>query len=71
MLKVMLVDDEPLLRMGLKQAFDWDSVGCVVVAEAENGAEALEKYNDAKPDIIITDIRMSAKDGLQLIAALR
>lgn len=71
MLKVMLVDDEPLLRMGLTQAFDWKAVGCEVVAEAENGIQALQKYSETKPDIIITDIRMSKADGLQLISQLR
>ncbi|RCX19364.1 AraC family two component transcriptional regulator [Anaerobacterium chartisolvens] len=71
MYKVMIVDDEILVRIGLKSTIDWESLGFTVVAEASNGEQALEYYRTHKPDVILTDIRMPKKDGLWLTETIK
>lgn len=71
MIKVLIVDDEPKLREGLRVFIDWGSLGYYVVDTAVNGNDALEKYNQYQPDLVIADIRMPGMDGLQLIELLR
>jgi len=63
MYKILIVDDEKIIRMGLKTTVDWESMGFEVVAEASNALEALEKYREFFPQVIITDIRMAMGDG--------
>lgn len=71
MIKVLIVDDEPKLREGLRVFIDWESLGYYVVDTAVNGNDALEKYKQYQPDLVIADIRMPGMDGLQLIERLR
>lgn len=71
MYKVMIVDDEILVRVGLKSTINWESLGFVIVAEASNGEQALELYRTHKPDVILTDIRMPKKDGLWLTDTIK
>ncbi|GIO85430.1 AraC family transcriptional regulator [Paenibacillus faecis] len=71
MFKVLIVDDEPKLREGLRTFIDWNEYGYTVVDTAANGNEALEKYQAHLPDLVIADIRMPGMDGLQLIQRLR
>ncbi|MFD2117983.1 response regulator [Paenibacillus yanchengensis] len=71
MLNVMIVDDEEMIRRGLRYLIDWESFGCIIVAEAENGVEALEMANGLKPHIMIVDVRMPLLNGLELIDRLR
>lgn len=71
MIKVLIVDDEPKLREGLKAFIDWESYGYTVVDTAANGHDALSKYEQYHPDLVIADIRMPGMDGLQLIQRLR
>ncbi|MGV2794764.1 response regulator, partial [Clostridium perfringens] len=71
MIKVLIVDDEPKLREGLRTFIDWNEYGYTVVDTAANGNEALEKYQAHLPDLVIADIRMPGMDGLQLIQRLR
>lgn len=66
MLRVMIVDDEPIIRRGIEAVPDWRGMGCEVVAVAENGIDAMEKAKIIRPDIVITDIRMPEMDGLEL-----
>lgn len=71
MLKVLVVDDEALVRRGIVLGVDWASMGCVIVGEAANGAEgiaAVERYN---PNLIITDVRMPVMDGIEMMNELR
>jgi two-component system response regulator YesN len=63
----MIVDDEQLIRRGLRETIDWDLLGLEVAAEASNGEEALELIKKIKPQIIITDVKMPIMDGIQLI----
>ncbi len=71
MLKVLIADDEPVIRAGLAQLIDWEQYGFTIAAKAKNGEQALRFIQDDKPDLIITDIRMPKMDGLQLIKTLR
>lgn len=69
--KILLVDDEKILRDGFKFAVDWEKNGYVIVGEASNGKEALRECALKAPDIVITDIVMPVMDGIELIKKLR
>ncbi len=71
MYKVLIVDDEVLVRVGLKSTIDWEALGFSVVAEASNGEQGFEAYKTYKPDVILTDIIMPKKDGLWLTKQVR
>ncbi|WP_055107310.1 response regulator transcription factor [Paenibacillus ihumii] len=71
MIDVLIVDDEPKLREGLRTFIEWEALGYRVVDTASNGNEALEKYAVCRPGLVIADIRMPGMDGLQLIQRLR
>jgi len=71
MIKVLIVDDEPKLREGLRSLIPWENLGFTVVATAANGLQALEKYHTHYPELIVADIRMPGMDGLELIGELR
>lgn len=70
MLKVMLVDNEAAIRKGLAHGIRWESLGCSVVAQAEDGEDALAQISRVLPDIVISDIRMPGMDGLTLAGEL-
>lgn len=71
MLKVLIVDDEPLVRRGIVLGVDWSTRGCVVVGEAANGEEGLAAVERYKPNLIITDVRMPRMDGIEMMNRLR
>lgn len=71
MIKVLIVDDEPKLREGLRALIPWEELGYTVVATAANGLQAQEKYHIYDPELIVVDIRMPGMDGLELIGELR
>ena len=71
MFKVIVVDDEPIIRNGIVKIIDWEKYDCYVAAEAEDGEGALELIRDLEPDIIITDIRMGDMDGMAMIKEAR
>lgn len=71
MIKVLIVDDEPKLREGMRTLIPWEEEGYTVVATAANGYEALDKFRELDPGLVIADIRMPGMSGLELIAELR
>ena len=66
MLRVMIVEDEDMIRKGLVFTIDWLSMDCVVVAEASNGQEGYERILEYKPDVVIADICMPFMDGIEM-----
>lgn len=70
-MKALIVDDEALVRIGLKSIVNWADEGFDCVLEAGNGIEALSLVQKETPDLIITDIKMPEMNGLELIEALR
>lgn len=69
--KVLLVDDERIIREGIGAMIKWSELGLQYVGDAKDGVEAFEKINIMKPDIIITDIQMPKMNGLELIKKAR
>ena len=68
--KIMIVDDEAEIREGIAHKIDWKAVGFEIVADAENGRDALEKAEALDLDVVLTDIKMPFMDGLELGAEL-
>ena len=66
MIKVFLVEDEYAIREGIKKSVNWEANGYTLVGEAGDGEMAFPKIVKARPDILITDIRMPFMDGLEL-----
>ena len=71
MLKVLIVDDEEVVRRGIVLGVDWSAPGCAVVGEAATGEEGLEVIRRYRPDLIVTDIRMPKLDGIEMLRRLR
>lgn len=71
MTKLLIVDDEPLVQIGIKSMIDWADLGIEICGTAVNGKNALEMIKDYSPEIVITDIRMPIMNGLQLAKACR
>lgn len=69
-LSVFIVDDERLIRDGMKKLLKWEENGFEICGEAANGRDALQEILDKMPDIVLTDLRMPAMDGLTLAAIL-
>lgn len=65
--KILVVDDEILIRQGIIHYVDWESNGYQIVGEAANGEEAIEKIEQLEPHILLTDIVMPKMDGIELI----
>lgn len=71
MLKLVIVEDEEIIRRGLVCTIDWLKMGAKVVGEAADGREALQVIHEAKPDVVLTDIRMPLMDGIELTEQLK
>jgi len=71
MTKVFLVDDEIVIREGIRNSFPWTDTEYQLVGEAPDGEIALPMIRDTRPDILITDIRMPFMDGLELCRVIR
>ena len=68
MIKVLIVEDENLIRKGLVYAINWMAMDSVVVGEGKDGREGLEKIAQLKPDVVMTDIKMPKMSGIDMIA---
>ncbi|WP_286905066.1 response regulator [Clostridium sp. UBA1652] len=64
--RIIIVDDEEEIRLGIIKKIDWEAYGFEVVGDAENGQDALEKVEKYRPDVLMTDIKMPFMDGLEL-----
>lgn len=69
--KILIVDDNPLIRMGLTEMIEWKRLGLELAGCVEDGEEALILCGEKRPDIVITDIRMPRKDGMELLTGLQ
>ncbi|MFC5401204.1 response regulator transcription factor [Cohnella soli] len=69
-LRIMIVDDEPTVRLGLSKLLSKLDASCTVVGEARNGVDALQKNGQLKPDLVFTDIRMPKMDGISFTQEL-
>ena len=67
MYRVIIADDERIIREGISQKINWKRLNLELVDLAENGKDAYEKIIEKKPDIVITDIKMPGMNGLELI----
>jgi two-component system response regulator YesN len=70
MYKLVIVDDEPTVRNGLRSYFNWSDFGIEVVDEADDGDVGLQIIKRIKPDIVLTDVRMSKMDGIKMSAEI-
>ena len=71
MAKLLIVDDEPLVQIGIKSMLNWTDYGIEICGTAVNGQNALDLIEEYSPEIIITDIRMPIMNGLDLAKACR
>ncbi|MDP4098863.1 response regulator [Paenibacillus sp. P96] len=69
MYRVLIVDDEPEIRQGLRLKVNWENLGLTLVGEAGNGVEAMEKLAEEAFDIVITDMNMPLMNGVSLLEA--
>lgn len=69
--KVIIADDEFIIREGIRSSIDWERLNLTVVGEAEDGEEALELALQEQVDLLLVDLSMPIMDGLTLIEELR
>lgn len=67
MLRLIIVDDEKIIRETIYHLIDWESIGIQVISLCKNGIEAYDTILDEYPDIVMTDIKMPGFSGLELI----
>lgn len=70
-ISVMIVDDERFVIEELSTLINWEACGYTIVATAFNGKQALRKYTELHPQVILTDIRMPFMDGIEMIREIR
>lgn len=71
MIKLLIADDERIIRETISNLIDWESLGIVLTDLAKDGTEAYHIILDEFPDIVLTDIKMPGLTGLDLIARVR
>src|SRR5215813_7636658 len=70
LIRILTVDDHPVLREGIAAVLSGES-DMVVVAEANNGQEAIEQFRTHRPDVTLMDIQMPIMNGTEAIQAIR
>ncbi|UUZ94241.1 response regulator [Paenibacillus sp. P25] len=65
-MRIMIVDDEVIIRTGLAKVIKWDELGLELLEPAASAEEAMARIPEERPNILLTDIRMTGKSGLQL-----
>ncbi len=71
MYKILIADDEQIIRDGMRKLIDWNSLGLQLVGVAENGKEAYDMIKEFEPDIAMVDINMPQIDGLKLCKIIK
>lgn len=71
MYKLLIVDDEPLIQVGVKSMINWAELNIELAGTAMNGQVALKMIEEQSPDIVITDLKMPVMSGLELIKHCR
>ena len=71
MFKLVVVDDEEIVRQGLRNAVNWSEFNIQIMGEAEDGLEAFNLIKESKPEIVITDIVMPFMNGFELIKKVK
>src|SRR5690606_1147636 len=69
-IRILLVDDHMVIRMGLMTAAS-DAADMEVVADVDNGAEAIDAFRQHRPDVVVLDLRMQGMSGIDTLRALR
>ncbi len=67
MTQLLIVDDEPLVQIGIRSMLNWEDLGIEIAGTASNGKQAYDIILEKQPQIVITDIKMPIMDGMQLI----
>lgn len=70
-MKLLIVDDEPLVQVGLSSMLDWKSLKIDICGTAKNGQEAYDMIQSDHPEIVITDIKMPIMSGIELLKRCR
>lgn len=65
--RILIVDDEYIMRRGIRYMMNWEELGCEVIGEASNGKEALDMMESLNPHIVFCDIAMPVMDGIDFI----
>lgn len=68
---VLIVDDELIIRQGLKCIIEWNEFGFEIIGEASNGKDALDFILQKKPDVVMLDIRIPKLSGLEVAEQAR
>ena len=71
MIKLLIVDDEPLVQIGIKSMLNWADYGIEICGTAANGQAALSMIEELTPELVITDIKMPIMNGLDLVKCLQ
>lgn len=71
MFKVVFIDDETLVKLGLRSMINWEEEGFEIEGDASNGSEGLELIMKTQPDLVITDIIMPEMDGIEMMQKVR
>jgi two-component system response regulator YesN len=70
-MNILIVDDEAIIRMGLCTVINWEALGMTLLPPAESAEEVLERIPGERPDVVLTDIRMSGMDGIELAKEIK
>ena len=68
---VLIIDDEKIIRQGIRLSVPWEELGFKVIGEAETAMEALEKLDTCDIDLVLVDVQMPGMDGIEFIQEMR
>ena len=71
MYRVLIVDDESIVRMGIRDLIEWEEEGFTVCGEGKDGRDGLAKVLELQPDLVLVDIKMPGLSGIDLIREAR